>query len=68
MNLKKQLYNRERERNREKGVTHKITIETRVPSKWRFVDLETGDVWLWNGKAFKSADRGDIVNRFQETS
>lgn len=21
------------------------TIRTRVPSKWRFVDLETGDVW-----------------------
>jgi uncharacterized protein (DUF2249 family) len=23
-------------------------ITTRVPSKWRFVDLETGDVWKWN--------------------
>jgi hypothetical protein len=23
----------------------KLTIETRVPSKWRFVDLETGAVW-----------------------
>lgn len=22
-----------------------ITINTRVPSKWRFVDLETGEVW-----------------------
>jgi hypothetical protein len=24
-----------------------ISITTRVPSKWRFVDLETGDVWEW---------------------
>lgn len=22
-----------------------LTIRTKVPSKWRFVDLETGDVW-----------------------
>lgn len=25
----------------------RITISTKVPSKWRFVDLETGDVWKW---------------------
>lgn len=25
-----------------------ILIRTKVPSKWRFVDLETGDVWQWD--------------------
>ena len=30
----------------------KITIETKVPSKWRFVDLETGEVWAWRGVKF----------------
>ena len=25
----------------------KLTIETRVTSKWRFVDLETGAIWKW---------------------
>jgi len=25
-----------------------MTIRSRVPSKWRFVDLETGDVWRWD--------------------
>lgn len=25
-----------------------ITINTRAPSKWRFVDLETGEVYAWN--------------------
>jgi hypothetical protein len=25
-----------------------ITIRTRVPSKWRFVDQETGEVWRWD--------------------
>jgi hypothetical protein len=24
-----------------------ISVITRVPCKWRFVDLETGDVWEW---------------------
>lgn len=24
-----------------------ITISTRVPTKWLFVDRETGDVWKW---------------------
>lgn len=32
-----------------------IAIETRVPSKWRFVDLETGDVWKWQDGTFKRA-------------
>lgn len=33
----------------------RIVIETRVPSKWRFVDLETGDVWRWD----------ELLGRFQ---
>jgi hypothetical protein len=28
----------------------RITIETRAPSKWRFVDLETGSIWEWGPK------------------
>ncbi len=27
-----------------------ITIFTKVPSKWRFVDLETKDIWEWDEK------------------
>lgn len=27
-----------------------MTISSRVPSKWRFVDLETGDIWKWDEK------------------
>jgi hypothetical protein len=28
----------------------RITIETRAPSKWRFVDLETCSIWEWKPK------------------
>lgn len=27
-----------------------MTVRSRVPSKWRFVDLETGDAWRWDDK------------------
>ncbi len=30
-----------------------ITIQTRVPEKWRLIDLETGDVWRYDGDAHK---------------
>lgn len=40
-------YEREREENRLNGTFNELTIRTRVPSKWRFVDLETGEVWKW---------------------
>lgn len=35
-----------------------ITIRTRKPGKWRFVDTETGQVWVWDvGRGtFKLAD------------
>ena len=49
-------FEKEREANREIVV---ISINTRVPSKWRFVDLETGDVWKWNGTTFKRSE-GEI--------
>ena len=29
----------------EKKSTHELVIYTKVPSKWLFVDLETGTVW-----------------------
>jgi hypothetical protein len=29
---------------------HHIAINTHNPIKWRFVDLDTGDVWLWDPK------------------
>lgn len=25
-----------------------MTISSKVPSKWRFVDMETGQVWKWD--------------------
>jgi hypothetical protein len=25
-----------------------LVIETHLPTKWLFVDQETGDVWQWN--------------------
>lgn len=39
------LYDNEREDNAQ---PIPITINTRVPSKWRFVDLETNEVWYWD--------------------
>ena len=38
-------YDREREAHK---ATVQISIRTKAPSKWRFVDLETGDVWRWD--------------------
>lgn len=29
------------------GLTH-ITIKTRKPDKWRFIDTETGETWRWD--------------------
>ena len=44
----RERYRRERDDHRATGAALvRIVIETRVPSKWRFVDLETGDVWKW---------------------
>ena len=35
----------ERAKNYKENNLHELTISTRVPSKWRFLDLETGQVW-----------------------
>lgn len=50
-------FQKERESNSEIVV---ISINTRVPSKWRFVDLETGDIWKWDGATFKRSEEGEI--------
>jgi hypothetical protein len=47
-----------------------MTITSRVPSKWRFVDLETGNIWRWDEKAggiggFKYADDIAITHTTQ---
>lgn len=38
-------YEKERESH---GKPIKMEISSKVPSKWRFVDLETGDIWKWD--------------------
>jgi hypothetical protein len=38
-------YEAERERHRLAGATVMMTVETRVPSRYRLLDLETGCVW-----------------------
>jgi hypothetical protein len=43
-----------------------LTIRTHCPEKWRFVDLETGDVWQWNGewehgKKTRTPQRGEFM-------
>lgn len=49
-------FKEERDRNREEGEMITLTLETRVPSKYRVVDLETGDVWKWEeGKWVRAA-------------
>lgn len=42
-------FDQEREANRLAGGSlTELVIRTHVPRKWRFVDLETGDVWMYN--------------------
>jgi hypothetical protein len=38
-------FDEERERNRLTGNLIELVIRTNVPTKWRFVDMETGDIW-----------------------
>ena len=37
----------ERAANEKSGALHDLIIRTHVPSKWRFVDLETGQTWMY---------------------
>jgi hypothetical protein len=38
-------YEEERNTNYDKGIQHTLKLTTRVPSKYRVIDLETGDIW-----------------------
>lgn len=40
------MYDKEREANRQNGVLYELNVKTRVPSKYRLVDLETGVVYM----------------------
>jgi len=42
-----------------------ITISTKVTSKWRFVDLETGDIWKWDGGFRRATDIRILKSRGQ---
>lgn len=53
----KTKWQKEREANAERLVT--FSINTRVPSKWRLLDLETGDIWRWEDGTFKLCHEGD---------
>jgi hypothetical protein len=55
-------FERERERHLE---PIKMTIESRVPSKWRFLDLETGDIWQWNEQKDDFSRSKDLPNSHQ---
>jgi hypothetical protein len=44
-------WKKEREANPGRPVM--ISISTRVPSKWRFTDLETGETWRWENDDFR---------------
>lgn len=49
----RERYEAERESNRAiRANPFKITITTWVPTKWRFVDLETGDVFRTDGSRY----------------
>lgn len=37
-----------------------ITLVTRCPQKWAFVDLETGDLWGHDGLHFRRLSEGEI--------
>ena len=42
-----------------------LEIKTKVPSKWRFVDLETGEVWKYqphDGMQFSKSSIDDVLN------
>lgn len=37
------------------GPVKEIVLRTRVPEKWRFIDLETSEVWMHDGKTYYRA-------------
>lgn len=48
--MSEESFEQEREHNRTNDILVRARINTRVPSKWRFVDFETGDVWKIDDK------------------
>lgn len=54
-------YAQERKRNPEPIA---MKIESRVPSKWRFIDLETMDVWRWDVESNRYRREG-IMGRLE---
>ncbi len=34
----------------------KVCLDTRCPSKWEFLDRETGETWMHDGTAFRRKD------------
>jgi hypothetical protein len=40
-------------------------IETRCPSKWAFVDMETGNIWIPNPKAETKYDMELKIHRWK---
>lgn len=32
----------------------RVTISSKCPGKWKFCDMETGQVWKWENGAFKA--------------
>lgn len=48
--MKKRIKKERIVRFHENGDENEIKIKTKVPSKWLFVDRETGHVWRWDEK------------------
>lgn len=46
-----------------------LTIDTKCPGKWAFVDMETGDIWVKNpakeSRYWKHASEKDLANIIQ---
>lgn len=48
-----------------------VSLETRCPAKWAFVDLETGDIWLHDkerGFVRAPRERAELVRQVAATA
>lgn len=54
------LYDNERE---DHPTPIPIPLRTRVPSKWRLVDMETNEVWFYDGERFRAAHDITVLHR-----
>lgn len=49
----------------ELSTTIDITISTKCPKKWALVDMETGEIWVYNKiRKFKRASKGTTSTIF----